>query len=95
MCGDLPYAGVVYVGRKEQGVVLVPGHASDLVWQPLNHKWLCIHLVQVVQPQLLFISYRYSFVSAEPSVFLSLLWHNSGVVQASTNQIEDSDGLSS
>ena len=50
MWRGLPDAGVVYVGREEQGVVLVPGHASDLVRHPLNHKWLCIHLVQVVQP---------------------------------------------
>ena len=48
--GHLPNAWIVYVGREQQGVVLVPGHASDLVWHPLNHKWLCIHLVQVVQP---------------------------------------------
>ncbi len=59
---DLPNARVVYVGRQEQVVVLVPGHASDLVRHPLNHKWLCIHLVQVVEPQLLLISYNHSWV---------------------------------
>ncbi len=57
---DLPDARVVYVGREEQVVVLVPGHASDLVRHPLDHKRLCLHLVQVIQPQLLLIPCKQS-----------------------------------
>ena len=45
---DSPDAWVVYVGGEEQVVILVPGHASDLVRSPLNHKRLCFHLIEVV-----------------------------------------------
>ena len=51
-----PNPRVVYVGGEQQLVVLVPGHAPDLVWRSLNDKRLSVHLVEVVQSQLLLIT---------------------------------------
>ena len=51
-----PNPRVVYVGGEQQLVVLVPRHASDLVWRSLNDKRLSVHLVEVVQAQLLLIT---------------------------------------
>ena len=44
-----PNPRVVYVGGEQQLVVLMPGHASDLVWRSLDNKWLSVHLVEVIQ----------------------------------------------
>ena len=51
-----PNPRVVNVGGEQQLVILVPGHAPDLVWRSLNDIWLSVHLVEVIQAQLLFIA---------------------------------------
>ena len=43
-----PNARLVYVGSEEQVVIIMPGHASDLVRRPLNHIGLSIHFVEVI-----------------------------------------------
>ena len=85
-----PNPRVVYVGGEQQLVVLVPRHASDLVWRSLNDERLSVHLVEVVQAQLLLItcmpqlglyhSYvselRMSCAAGEQSLSLRLVCHS-------------------
>ena len=104
-----PDPRVVYVGGEQQLVVLVPGHAPDLVWHSINDKRLGVHLVEVIQAQLLLITCTpqlklhrsvvsdllMSCTAGEHSLSLRIVYHSVRVHSIGTAYVDQSWPLQS